>query len=352
MLELGAISIPCRSPRAFAWSLMQPVRPSLRPVALPALAALPLAAVLMVAPAPASAQSFLEELFGIGRAARPPAPPAPVPGAGPPGGIPPTDAAPRPAPAPPAPPKPVVLKTPNDDAVLGQDLQQNGNAGSLRLERAGGGFTARLTLSGTKVSQPTESCKVALGDGQPLTLADQGKPNGVTQLASTGASCPLRFEILEGSVMVTPLGEADSCAFTASDCATTPKGLWGPGAATLLPRAQEFDSARGVADKAVRENYKVMTRRASREDVRPIVTEQAAFSADREQFCRAYVREGSHGFCHLRFSEARALSLATRLGLSGAAPTASNAPRPAARKRPAPAVEGMNPGFEAGAQDQ
>ncbi len=58
---------------------MTPVRPSPRPVALPVLAALPLAAVLMVAPAPASAQSFLEELFGIGRAARPPVPPAPVP---------------------------------------------------------------------------------------------------------------------------------------------------------------------------------------------------------------------------------------------------------------------------------
>lgn len=329
---------------------MQPVRPLLRPVALPALAALPLAAVLMVAPAPASAQSFLEELFGIGRAARPPVPPAPVPGGRAPGEVPP-EAAPRPAPAPPAPPKPVVLKTPNDDAILGQELQQNGNAGSLRLERAGAGFTARVTLAGTKVSQPTESCKVPLGDGQPLALADQGKPNGVTQLASSGPACPLRFEILEGSVMVTPLAEADACVFTASDCATTPKGLWGPGAATLLPRAQEFDTARGVADKAVRENYKVMTQRARREDVRPIVTEQAAFSSDREQMCRAYVREGSHGFCHLRFSEARALSLATRLGLSGAAPTASNAPRPV-RRRPAPAVEGMNPGFEAGAQDQ
>ncbi|WP_246102013.1 hypothetical protein [Methylobacterium terricola] len=332
---------------------MQPVRPSPRPVALPVLAALPLAVVLMVAPAPASAQSFLEELFGIGRAARPPVPPAPVPGGRAPGapGEAPPEAAPRPAPAPPAPPKPVVLKTPNDDAVLGQDLQQNGNAGSLRLDRAGAGFTARVTLAGTKISQPTEACKVALGDGQPLALADQGKPNGVTQLASSGSACPLRFEILEGGVLVTPLAEAESCVFTASDCATTPKGLWGPGAATLLPRAQEFDAARGVADKAVRENYKVMTQRARREDVRPIVTEQAAFSSDREQMCRAYVREGSHGFCHLRFSEARALSLATRLGLSGAAPTASNAPRPA-RKRPAPAVEGMNPGFEAGAQDQ
>ncbi len=75
---------------------MQPVRPFLRPVALPALAALPLAAVLMVAPAPASAQSFLEELFGIGRAARPPVPPAAVPGGR--GPLEPGEAPPRPLP--------------------------------------------------------------------------------------------------------------------------------------------------------------------------------------------------------------------------------------------------------------
>ncbi len=42
--------------------------------------------------------------------------------------------------------------------------------------------------------------------------------------------------------MVTPLGEGEACIFTASDCATTPKGMWGPGAAALLPRAQEFDT--------------------------------------------------------------------------------------------------------------
>ncbi|GJD53294.1 hypothetical protein OPKNFCMD_6069 [Methylobacterium crusticola] len=315
---------------------------------------LPLLAVLTAVSGPASAQSFLEELFGIGRAARPPVPPATVPGGrGPaaPGGLPGEvlPESPRPAPAPPAPPKPVVLRTPSDEAVLGQDLQQNGNAGSLRLERAGGAFTARITLPGTRISQPTESCKVPLAEGNPVALAEQGRPNGVTRLASSDAACPLRMEILEGSVMVTPLSEPDSCLFQAADCATTPKGLWGPGASLLLPRAQEFDGARGVADKAVRENYKVMTQRARREDVRPIVTEQAAFSSEREQICRAYVREGSHGFCHLRFSEARALSLATRLGMAGAAPTASAAPR-TPRRRPAPSVDGMNPGpFEGAA---
>jgi hypothetical protein len=87
-----------------------------------------------------------------------------------------------------------------------------------------------------------------------------------------------------------------------------------------------------------------MTQRAKGQDVRPIVTEQAAFSSDREQTCRTYAREGAHGFCNLRFTEGRALALATRLGVNTAtaAPTASAAPRPR-RKSPSPAVEGMNP---------
>ncbi len=83
-----------------------------------------------------------------------------------------------------------------------------------------------------------------------------------------------------------------------------------------------------------------MTQRARREDVRPIVSEQAAFSSDREQLCRTYAREGTHGFCHLRVTENRALALATRLGANTAVPTAAAAPR---RPRPKPAVEGMNP---------
>ncbi len=142
--------------------------------------------------------------------------------------------------------------------------------------------------------------------------------------------------------MVTTLESGQICTFSASDCATTPVGLWGPAAATLIPRAAEFDTARGVADKAVRDNYKIMSQRARREDIRPIVAEQAAFSADREQFCRAYAREGTHGFCHLRFTENRALALATRLGANTATPTATTAAAPR-RPRPKPAVEGMNP---------
>lgn len=321
--------------------------PTSRLIRLPLAAAAILVGTTLAAPA----QNFFEELFGIGRAAKPPVPPRGVPVAPPPGAVPgppgapgepgqPLDPNAEVKPAAPVPLRPVVLKAPGDDNVNGQDLLLNGLNGALKLERAGAAMTARVTLPGTKVSQPTESCKVPLADGKPLTLTAEGRPDGVARFEAAGAECPLRFEVMEGAVLVTPLGGNPVCTFSAADCATTPAGVWGPVASGLIPRSGEFDSARGVADKAVRDNYKVMTQRARREDIRPIVTEQAAFSSDREQLCRTYAREGAHGFCHLRVTEGRALALATRLGASGAAPTAAVvAPRP--RKKPP--VEGMNP---------
>ena len=319
------------------------MRPT-RSLLLPALAAaLSVAAVL--GPPPARAQNFFERLFGI-KPDRPPVPPRSVPEGGQP--APPPAASPgepgQPAAdapkAPPVPMRPVVLKTPSDEGVLGQDLLLNGLTGGFKLERSGGAVIARVKLPGTKISQPTEACTVPLANGNPIPLSAEGKPEGVPRFEAAAAECPLRFDITEGGVLVSTLGSGPVCTFSAADCATTPGGLWGPNAAALLPRASEFDAARGVADKAVRDNYKIMSQRARREDVRPVVAEQAAFSADREQLCRTYAREGAHGFCHLRFSENRALALATRLGANTAAPTAAATPR---RPRPKPAVEGMNP---------
>lgn len=311
----------------------------------PRVAVVALLCLLAFCPAGAQAQSFFEELFGIGRAAKPPAPPRNVPVQPPPGPAPAEPAAPgegvetRPS-APAAPRQPVVLKVPAEDNVAGQDLQLNGLNGSLKIEKSGAAYTAAMTLPGTKVSQPTETCTVKLNAGKPVTLAAEGRSQGVSRFSSSVPECPLRFEILEGSVLVTPL-EDKVCTYTAQDCATTPTGLWGPAAATLMPLAGEFDTARGIADKAVRDNFKIMTQRARGQDVRPIVQEQAAFSSDREQACRTYAREGAHGYCHLRYTEARAIALAARLGANTATPTASNtAPRP---RRPKPAMEGVNP---------
>ncbi|MCJ2035286.1 hypothetical protein [Methylobacterium sp. J-068] len=301
--------------------------------------------VLAFVPQPASAQSFFEELFGIGRAAKPPVPPRGVPGVptAPPPGAP--GEAPPPAAevpkAPPVPRQPVVLKAPAEDNVTGQELMLNGLTGSLKLEKAGAGTTARITLPGNKISQPVEACKVPLNGGAPVALSSEGRPEGVGRFEVAGGACPLRLDVLDGAVLVRTLSGA-VCTFAAADCATTPTGLWGPAAATLIPRAGEFEGARGGADRAVRENYKLISQRVRGADLRPVVTEQAAFSSDREQLCRTYAREGAHGFCNLRFTEARALALATRLGVntSVATPSASAAPPRPRRKAP---VEGMNP---------
>src|SRR5437763_1868360 len=83
-------------------------------------------------------------------------------------------------------------------------------------------------------------------------------PRGAPRFEAAGGECPLRFDVVEGGVLVSSLGAGPICTFPAADCATTPVGLWGPSAATLIPRAGEFDTARGVADKAVRDNYKLM----------------------------------------------------------------------------------------------
>ncbi|WP_264048754.1 hypothetical protein [Methylobacterium flocculans] len=298
--------------------------------------------LLVPVPQAACAQSFFEELFGIGRAAKPPVPPRGVPTAptAPPPGEAPPPAAEVPK-APPVPRQPVVLKAPSEDNVMGQELLLNGLTGSLKLEKSGAGTTARITLPGNKISQPVEACKVPLNGGAPVALSAEGRPEGVGRFELAGGECPLRFDVVDGAVLVRPLG-ASVCSFAAADCATTPTGLWGPAAAALIPRAGEFEGARGGADRAVRENYKLMSQRLRGPELRPVVTEQAAFSSDREQLCRTYAREGAHGFCNLRFTEARALALATRLGVSVTAATPSAAAAPP-RPRRKPPVEGMNP---------
>ena len=225
---------------------------------------------------------------------------------------------------------------------MGQELMLNGLTGSLKLERAGGGTTARVVLPGNKISQPVEACKVPLNGGAPVAVSSEGRAEGVGRFEVTGGECPLRFDVLDGAVLVQSVS-GPVCTFAAADCATTPTGLWGPAAATLISRASEFEAARGGADRAVRENYKLISQRLRGPELRPVVTEQAAFSSDREQMCRTYAREGRARILQPALSlKRRALALATRLGVNTntAAPSAS-ASSPRSRRKPP--VEGMNP---------
>jgi hypothetical protein len=286
---------------------------------------------LMLAGDGAHAQGFFERLFGLvpsrpeppvyRRSAPPPPPPEAIEGA-PPGEDPGARRATSPVQA-----RPVAVRAPSEDSVVGRELKQNGSSGSMRIERAGNGdYRIRMTLLGRKAADSPETCSVTLGGSAPLPLVSQGRPEGALRLQFQDPSCPIQIDLLEEAVLVK--GSSEVCVFQNAGCQADPSGMWGPDAASLLPRARDFESIRASADKAARDNYKVMTQRARPEAVRPIVAEQAAFSADREQVCKSYAREAAHGFCNARFSEGRALSLATRLGIATTASAqVSDAPR-------------------------
>ena len=302
-----------------------------------------LAVVLAVSTAfaqEAAAQGFFERLFGLRPA---PLPPAAVPQPGrplpppPPGapGLPPADWVPPGGgpegpmqPSGPAPARPVAMRPPSEDSVLGRDLKLNGTSGTLRIDRTPqGAFRAQGTLSGTRVSQPTESCSVNLATGSDsIPVNSLGRPDGLARYELQVPACPIAFDVLEGAIMVT--APADACVIQEADCRVDPRGVWGPEPASLLPRAADLEQVRGSADKAVRENYKALAQRSPPQSMRPIVAEQAAFSSEREQVCHSYAREGAHGFCNARFTEGRAVSLASRLGLL-------MQPDPQANRRPA-----------------
>jgi hypothetical protein len=236
----------------------------------------------------------------------------------------------------PLPARPVAVRPPGEDGILGRDLKLNGTSGAMRIDRAGQGLRAQVTLSGAKISQPTESCSVRLGGGEPVPLTSHGRPEGLARYELQAPSCPIVFDVIEGAVMVTAPTEA--CVIQEADCRVEPRGVWGPDPASLLPKAAELEQARGSFDKAVRENYRALTQRAGPQSVRPIVAEQAAFSSEREQVCRSYAREGAHGFCNARYSEARAVTLASRLGIL-LQPETQAAQAERARRRPQPLSE-------------
>jgi hypothetical protein len=309
-----------------------------------------IAAVLAIAaasPGTAAAQGFFERLFGLRPLPPPPGqipqqnrplppPPPGVPGVPPTGWVPESGVPEGPAqPSGPAPARPIAVRAPSEEGVLGRDLKLNGTAGALRLDRTGqGALQAQVALAGTKISQPTESCTARLGGGGPIPLTSLGKADGLARYELQAPACPIVFDVIEGGVLVS--APTEICAIQEADCQTDPRGMWGPDPASLMARAAELEQARGSFDKAVRENYKALAQRATGQGARPIVAEQAAFSSEREQVCRSYAREGAHGFCNARYSEARAVTLAARLGLlQQAEAPAARPPRP----RPPPVTE-------------
>jgi hypothetical protein len=246
-------------------------------------------------------------------------------------------APPSSAPAAPRPPSMPPIKVAGEDAILGRVLRHNGGAGEAVFEKSGAGYGLKLTADGFQSGNLVEPCAVSFGE-TPVPVTALGRPAGVPRYRLEASVCPIVFDVLDGAVLV--VEPTQPCVVEAAACRIDPRGLWGPDARTLAARAKEIEAARGTAERAVREGYRVLTARADAVEQRAIAREQAGFSAERELVCRSYQREGQYGFCGARLTEARAASIRARLGLSNE--PAKPAPRPA-RPRPAPPAGGSGP---------
>jgi hypothetical protein len=211
-------------------------------------------------------------------------------------------------------PKPPILRAPSEDAIVGRTLLRNGSTGTLVIERAGKDLRVqKLALTGDQISKPNEHCRVEVS-GTPLSLAPEGKAGGLSRYKLALEICPFTFDVLDGAVLVSNGGR--TCEFKAADCQVDPAGLWGPRPSEFGPeRTKEFERARAHAESTVRADFRALLAGIKeKQQIKALASEQAGFSSEREEKCRTYAGEDVHGFCALRFTEARAIALGARLG--------------------------------------
>lgn len=243
------------------------------------------------------------------------------------------------------PPKPrgmPAIKIAGEESILGRTLRRHGGFGEATLEKSGTGYGLKLRAEGFQSSNLTEPCAISFGEtAVPVTAL--GKPAGLPRYKLEAPACPIVFDVLDGGFLVVEPGQP--CVIEAAACRIDPRGVWGPDARTLAGRAKDIEGERTRAETAVREGFRALSAKADLPEQRTIAREQAGFSSEREQICRDFQREASHGFCGARITEARAASIRARLGLPE--PKAESAkPRPATAKRtpppaaaPAPAIQ-------------
>jgi hypothetical protein len=211
-------------------------------------------------------------------------------------------------------PKPPMLRAPSEDAIVGRTLLRNGTTGMLVIERAGKDLRVqKLALTGDQISKPNEHCRVEVS-GTPLSLASEGKPAGLSRYKLALEICPFSFDVLDGAVLASNGGK--TCEFKAADCQVDPAGLWGPRPAEFGPeRIKEFERERAHAETTVRADFRALLAAAGKDkqQAKALASEQAGFSSEREEKCRTYAGEDVHGFCALRFTEARAIALGAQL---------------------------------------
>ena len=100
----------------------------------------------------------------------------------------------------------------------------------------------------------------------------------------------------------------------AADCQTSPSGLWGPDGATLEPDAEAIGKRRAEAENAMARALRALQERAAgKTEAADLVRDQSGFAGARDDTCRDYMKEATHGFCAASMTAARTALLEARL---------------------------------------
>ncbi|WP_237479610.1 hypothetical protein [Lichenibacterium dinghuense] len=200
--------------------------------------------------------------------------------------------------------------------LAGQTLYRDGHGSEISFEaRDKGLVVSHLTLTGK--ADDGADCRIDVTD-LPLTVRDEGQPDGMARIGIPVPACPISFDVLDGAALET--GDRAACSFAATRCKVDPSGLWGPPAASLTPeRDKAIERQRTQAEAAVRAGYKrLMKTTKLRSALMGYAHEQAQFSSTREEMCRGYAAEVKHGFCATRVTEARAAALRVKADIGQA----------------------------------
>ena len=229
---------------------------------------------------------------------------------------------------PPAPkaasPKPAPKSRPVDKAdkkefrssgvasILDKTLKLNGLSGVMILSKGDKDDKDKslkidkLTLSGEVISSPTQKCEITIAADGAMAAANEGSPDGLPRFAADIPACPLSFDVVNGGVIVPP--QTRACVFQAADCQASPSGVWGPDAASLADEAKAIAKDRTRAEASISESLKTLGKRA-KGAAAELDKEQSDFNTARDETCRDYDGESTHGFCDARLTDARAALL-------------------------------------------
>jgi len=223
---------------------------------------------------------------------------------------------------------------PSVASLAGRTLKLNGRSGQLQI--SGDDQTAtidKLQLAGESVSDPSQRCVVDIVGEKPIQATSVGRPDGLMRFEADVPACPFSFDVVDGAALAP--SQITACVFKAADCQTSPGGLWGPDGASLVGDAAKFAKERLEADKAMAKAFHAIEDRAKDSpEAADLVRDQNGFAGQREDICRDYDKEGVHGFCALRLTQARAALLETRLSEFDAAAAGKAASEKPSKTRP------------------